>query len=354
MKPRRLAAVAALLVATTATAAAQSRRAALDVVAATDASVGSDAPRFTGVWFDAFAAVRVFEGFDLVIRPIVNRRTFDGDWQKQMYQLGVRYERPGLVGLRVEAGQLPSPIGLGILENRPDLNPVVSQHSAYYLPVPRFAPGIPRTYLIAASYPLGAHVTASGRTWDARFAVTDGSAVRGRPFFGSTKPPRMANVIIGAGIKPAIGLRIGGAVAHGGYMTAEEMRAPDARDRNATTAQVEVEWSFGYTRLAGELLRSSYETTLDDAVARGGWVEVTQTITPRVFVAGRADGQQFRYPRPAGDHVTERYDRYEAVLGFRLTPDITLRGGYMVRNGYVVSHWDDHLVVSAVFQRRIW
>jgi hypothetical protein len=36
-----------------------------------------------------------------------------------------------------------------------------------------------------------------------------------------------------------------------------------------------------------------------------------------------------------------------------VTPDITLRGGYMVRNGYVVSHWDDHLMLSIVWQRRI-
>lgn len=331
----------------------QAGRLALDAAASVDAGLGSDVPRSTVGWFDVFAAVRLADGLDVVARPIVNRRSFDGSWQKQMYELGVRYERPGRVGLRVQAGQMPSPIGLAILENRPDLNPVVSQHSAYYLPVPRAEPQIPRTFLIAAAYPLGVQTTVAWRNWDARVAVTDSSPVRGRPFFGEGKPPRLLNTVVGVGLKPRVGLRIGGAFAHGGYMGAGESTAATT-DRDATMAQVELEWSFGYTRIAGELVRSSIETARADAVAAGGWVEITQTLTPRVFLAGRADAQQFTYHRPLGDAARERYDRYEAVLGFRLTPDLTLRGGYMVRNGYVVSHWDDHLMLSAVWQRRIF
>jgi hypothetical protein len=332
--------------------AAQSGRIALDAVASVDAGIGSDVPRSTVGWFDIFAAVRIVDGLDLVARPIVNRRTFDGSWQKQLYELAVRYERPGRVGVRVEAGQMPSPIGLAILENRPDRNPVVSQHSAYYLPVPRAEPLIPRTFLIAAAYPLALQTTVSGGGWDARVAITDSSPVRGRPFFGTNKPPRLLNTVVGFGVKPRTGLRIGGALAHGGYMGRGETLFATT-DRDATIVQLEAEWSFGYTRLAGELVRSSIETTVADGVAAGGWMELTQTLTPRIFLAGRADAQQFRYQRLSRDFVRERYDRYEAILGVRVTPDITLRGGYMVRNGYVVSHWDDHLMLSIVWQRRI-
>lgn len=352
MSPRSAAAVLVFVLGAGAAPAAQTGRLALEAVASTDAAIGSDVPRSAIAWFDLFAAARIVDGLDLVTRPIVNRRAFDGSWQTQMYELALRYERPGRVGLRVQAGQMPSPIGLGILENRPDLNPVVSQHSAYYLPVPRPEPRIPRTFLIAAAYPLGLQTTLSGSRWDARVAITDSSPIRGRPLFGSNKPPRLLNTVVGFGVKPRIGLRIGGAFAHGGYMRRGETILA-TRDRDATMVQMEAEWSFGYTRLAGELVRSSMETARADAVAAGGWVEITQTLTPRFFLAGRADAQHIRFQRATLDFARERYDRYEAILGVRVTPDITLRGGYMVRNGYVVSHWDDHLMLSVVWQRRI-
>lgn len=349
---------AALLMAFARPAAAQIARFAFEPVVAVDADAGSDVPRTSGVWIDLFSAFRVAEGLDLVARPVIIRRTFDGTWQTQMFALGARYERPGRVGLRIDAGQMPSPIGLGILENRMDINPVISQHSAYYLPLPR-VDEIPRTFLIAGAYPFGAQVTLSTRAWDARAAVVDSSPVRGRPFFDAGGQPRMLNVIAGGGITPRPGLRIGAAIAHGGYVAAGELDAPGVdtplptADRRATMVQVEGEWAFGYTKFAGEIVRNAMETARADAVASGGWLEVTQILTPRVFVAGRADAQRFAWDRLDGSRVAERYTRFEAIAGLRLTPDLTLRGGYMVRKGYVVFHWDDQVLVSLVWHRKV-
>lgn len=350
----RLIAALAVMLCAAAPLSAQTGRVALETVAATDATVGSDVTRKQAVFLDLFAAVRLAPGFDAVARPLVTRRAFDGVWQKQMYQLGLRYERPGRIGLRVEGGQMPSPIGIALLENRADLNPVVSQHSAYYLPLPRVDPEIPRSFLIAAAYPLGAQVTASARKWDARAAVLDSSPVRGRPFFGSNKPPRLLNTVVGVGVTPHIGVRFGAAVAHGAYASVSEVANVARGDRDALVLQFEGEWSFRHTRIVGELVRSRLETARADAVAAGGWIEGTQTLTPRLFVAGRADVQQFRYQRLSGAFERQRYDRYEAVAGFRVTPDLTLRAGYMVRKGYVVFHWDDQMVMSVVWQRKLF
>ena len=333
---------------------AQTRRLAVDATASVDAAAHSTVPRYTGVWLDAFVAFRLADGLDAVVRPVFTRRNFDGNWQKQMYQLGLRYERPGAVGLRLEGGIMPSPIGIGLLENRPDLNPLVTQHSAYYLPVPRLDPTIPRTYLVAAAYPLGAQATIAGKSWDARVAVTDSSPVRGRPFFGSQKPPRMVNTVAGFGFKPAFGVRLGAGFAHGGYAAESELTDKSRGDYAATMLQVEGEWSFGYTRIVGEYLHDVLETSRDDAVNRGGWIEATQTLTPRWFAAVRFDKQRFTAQQPAGHFLTSHYDRFEAIAGYRLTRDITLRGGYLVRKGYVVFHSDDQLVVSAVWNRKIW
>lgn len=82
---------------------------------------------------------------------------------------------------------------------------------------------IPRTsFLIAGAYPTGAQLTVAGHKWDARLAVVDGSPVRGRNFFGSNRPPRMANWVAGFGITPYIGVRLGAAFASGPYARAAE------------------------------------------------------------------------------------------------------------------------------------
>src|SRR4029079_11185199 len=99
----------------------------------------------------------------------------------------------------------PSPIGFAMLENRQDLNPLISQHSACYLPLPRnMDPEIPRTFLIAGTYPLGAQLTVAAHAWDARVALIDSSPVRGRGLLGSGQPPRMATWVGGLGVTPRV------------------------------------------------------------------------------------------------------------------------------------------------------
>jgi hypothetical protein len=345
---------AALIIGAALEVAAQTSRMALDVVAAVDADRGSQVPRSASAWFDAFGAIRVIDGLDLRARPVVFRRAFDGQWRGQIYELAMRYERPGAIGVRIDAGQFPSPVGLSILENRPDKNPVVSQHSTLYLPIPRYEVGTPATNLLAAAYPLGMKVTVSGSKWDARAAVIDSSPVRGRSFFGDNQPPRMANVVFGAGLTPYIGLRFGIAAATGAYAAASEVRDQSRGDRNATLAQVEGEWAFGYTRIAGEFLWTRRELAATNSRVNGGWIEFTQTLSPRVFVAARYDDQWTAWTA-AVDQLERRepYRRFESTAGFRLTPELTLRGSYMTRKGYVVGFWDDQALASIVYAKRI-
>ena len=44
-------------------------------------------------------------------------------WDKELYQAGVRYERRGPVAMRVDAGYILSPIGLGLYDVRPGHQP---------------------------------------------------------------------------------------------------------------------------------------------------------------------------------------------------------------------------------------
>ena len=339
---------------TASSAFAQTSRIALDAVAAADIDRGSQVVRKATGWFDLFGAVRIADNLDLRVRPVVFRRSFDGSWQGQIYELALRYERPGPIGLRLDAGQFTSPIGLSLLENRPDKNPVVSPHSTLYLPIPRYETGTPQTNLLAAAYPLGAKVTVSGAKWDARAAVIDSSPVRGRPFFGDNKPPRMANVVAGLGFTPYIGVRVGVAVAAGDYAAEREVRDTSRGNRRATMTQVEGEWAFRYTRIAGEFLWTRRELATADATVNGGWIEITQTIHPRVFLASRYDDQWTEWISVADNADRhEPYRRAEAGAGFRVTPEVTLRASYMTRKGYVVGFWDDQFLASIVVAKRI-
>ena len=344
---------AAWLLLSACTAQAQTSPIALDAMAMVDVDRGSQVPRNSIAWFDLFASARIAGGLEFRARPVVFRRSFDGNWQTQIYELALRYERPGTVGWRVDFGQFPSPIGLSILENRPDLNPVISQHSTLYLPVPRYEAGTPTMYLLAASYPFGGQVTASGSKWDARAAITDSSPVRVRPFFGDNRPPRMLNFVAGGGVTPRIGLRIGASFAQGTFARKSEVRDQSKGDREATVAQVEGEWSFGYTRIAGEWLWTWREAAVDEARVHGGWVEATQTLTPRIFLAARYDDQRTWWTQPDGRARVEDYRRVETTVGYRLTRDLTLRASYLTRNGYVVFFWDDQVLASIVFAKRL-
>jgi len=231
----------------------------------------------------------------------------------------------------------------------------VSPHSTLYLPIPRYENGTPTTFLLAASYPLGAKVTVSGSKWDVRAAVTDSSPIRGRPFFGDRKPPRMANVMVGGGVTPHIGLRFGGAAAYGPYADQSEVRDRSRGDRTASLVQLEGEWSFGHTRLAGEWLWTRRELAESYARVDGGWIEAVQTLRPRWFAAARYDEQWTRWTMPPETAEREEpYRRIETALGFRVTKELTLRGAYMTRHGYVVGFWDDQFLASLVFAKRLW
>ena len=334
-------------------AAAQTSRVALDTVAAADIDRGSQVARHSTAWFDVFGAARITDDLEVRARPVVMRRAFDGDWQTQIYELAMRYERPGRIGLRLDGGYVTSPIGLAILENRPDKNPVVSPHSTLYLPIPRYEPGTPSTNLIAASYPLGAKVTVSGDKWDVRAAVVDSSPIRGRAVFGENLPPHMTNVVFGAGVTPIIGLRLGAAYAQGPYATEAEVRDKTRGDREATLLQAEGEWAFGFTRLAGEFLWTTRQLATSDSRVDGGWIEFTQTLHPRLAFSTRYDDQWTEWTTPDLADRRERYQRLESTMAFRLIPELTARVSYMTRKGYVVAFWDDQLLASLVFAKRL-
>jgi hypothetical protein len=319
---------------------------AIDTTAAVDEAVDENGNLSNGVIVDSVVSADLGRGLQAVVRPFL-QRLGSGEWNRQVWVAEVRYERQGAVGVRIDAGLIPSPIGLANTTLRPHLNPPISQPASLFTPLPITLPAGPRLTLLGAVYPFGGQITLSTLRWDVRAALIDTSPLRTRRVFADANPPRFAQAVVGAGITPVVGLRIGASVAHGGWQKAGETPLV-TEDHDATVLTVESEFSFRYTKLAAEWVRDSLESASGNMIASGWFVHGQQTLTPRWFVAGRIE--RMSAPGPASGR--QHFSGTEEVLGFRVTPDLTLRAGHRAREGFGRTGFDHQAAVSAVWWKR--
>jgi hypothetical protein len=306
------------------------------------------------VFLDATATVRLTDTIDFIVRPWA-RRLPGGDWAREMYQLQVRYQPTTALPLRIDAGIISSPLGIMTLEMRPDRNPTIGTPSYYFSPLPSFDGRPDRVQVLSGGYPLGAVATLSGRRWDARAGVTDGTPTRSRRMMWSTRQPARAQFVAGGGITPVAGLRIGAGFARGIYReaTAATATRPPAPEAIATIFNLEGEYSIGYTRLAGEWIRDDFETTTAPAVARGFLFEAVRTLSPRWYAAGRTTRTSTPVYSP-GTRTRRVASGNEATIGYRLSPEITLKGGYQASRSYTATKWTHAAALSVVVYKRWW
>ena len=304
----------------------------------------------SGVTMDGVMSVGMGAGFEGIVRPWV-QKSATGEWNRQVWVAAVRYERPGPIGLRVDAGLIPSPIGLANMMLRPQLNPTVSLPASLFQSLPVVELGQPRTTLLGAVYAYGANANISGRHWDARAAFIDTSPLRTRRIFAQTNPPRFNNVVVGAGVTPVVGVRVGGSVTRGGWERAGESPLI-TQNRDATIVTVESEVSYRYSRLLGEWVRDTLETGVGNVVASGWFVQGQQTITARWFAAMRVERMAAPALTPLTTLDTQHLNGVEETVGFRLTPELTIRADHRARRIFGRPTFDQQIAVSAVWWRR--
>ena len=102
-------------------------RIAVDSVVSADSTIDGDGHAVNGVIADSLIAVNIGRGFAGLVRPFVQRLANSGEWNRQIWIADLRWERQGAVSVRVDAGYIPSPIGLANLTLRPHLNPTIAQ-----------------------------------------------------------------------------------------------------------------------------------------------------------------------------------------------------------------------------------
>jgi len=346
-------------------AAAQStERFAVDSVLGIDFFGGENVSNHPQIIIDVSGGVRISDHVQAYVRPwfrLPRPNTPTGPvppWSHELYQAGVRYERPsdpGRPALRLDFGYNVSPIGLGIPDTRPSLNPLIGPHLSYLSPMPAFDPVVPRVSAISQTYPLSGQVTVSSERWDARGALLNAAPTRNYAIGRPVRPRQTPAFVAGGGITPRTGLRLGVSLAHGLYATAAEVTGPTPTDRSVTMVGGEGEYSFGYTKVSGEIVGSRFERSAGTATACEYFVQGVQTLAPRWFVAARHESTlapELITATLVGQRT--RLSIVETTVGFRVTPEITLRSSYYTRKTYGASAWDNQVGVSAVWARKWW
>ena len=337
-------------------ASAQSlSRFSLDSVVAVDLFRGENTVDRPNIVVDVTAVVRVADGWIIYVRPWF-RQPRTSEWDKEIYQAAIQYQRPGPVATRVDAGYIASPIGLGMMDTRPGINPMIAPHLSYVTPMPVFDPTAPRARPLASSYPLGTQVTVSTTRWDARGALIGAAPTRSYVLTGGGNARGTPVVVAGAGVTPTPGLRLGASMAHGAHATRNELTTTAfGDDRRTTLLAIEGEYAFGYTKFAGEFTRNRLDSHVGTETAYAWFVQGMRTLTPRTFVAGRQEGTSappLRTGVVPGRRTT--FQTTEATFGYRVIPQVTVRASYMARKPFTRDSRDHQAGFSVVWAQRWW
>jgi hypothetical protein len=340
-------------------------RVGLDTTAAIDFFRGDNVSDRPQIIVDITGTVRIADGWQVYVRPwfrlprpgvVAGVEAAPPPWDAQIYQASLRYEHSGPISTRVDVGYMPSPIGLGVFDVNPRQNPTIAGHSSYFGPMLPFDTGSARVPAIASTYPLAGVVTLSTNQWDARAALVNSSPVR-ISVPGVTANPDSTPVFeAGAGVTPVIGLRLGMSFAHGVYLTSDEL-APSLPpgNRTMTLAGFEGEYAVRYTKISGEVIHDTFTTPTGNVGATEWFIQATQTLTPRWYVAGRHEGTSAPVVGTgvifgAQPHLLAN----ELTAAFRINRDVLIKASYYARQPYGRFDWDQQAAVQAVFQRRWW
>ncbi|MEQ1870940.1 MAG: hypothetical protein ABL961_13055 [Vicinamibacterales bacterium] len=342
-----------LLVALAEPSAAQSvERVSFDAaVSATQAFGGSSGDR-PDLIVDFTATARIGKGWVGYIRPWLRQASTEPyAVAREIYQAAVQHERSGRVSTRLDVGYILTPIGIGMMDMRPDSNPVTMTHLSYVIPMPPIEFGTPSAYAVASSYPLGAVLTASTLKWDVRGGVMASPPNRTYVLGASSPNPKARPfVVVGGGVTPRTGLRFGVAYGHGEYATGTELATPTATGRGLQMLAVEGEFAVGYTKITAELTRSTLDTRASTVKASEWFVQGVHTLSPHWYLGARTE-HAYAPPSPVfGPRPTLHVS--EASVGYRLSNDLILKNAVVSSKTYYSAAAVTQYACSVVWAKR--
>ena len=359
----------------------------------------------TGLTIDSLIAAQWGDRTQLIARPVSQGR-FDGSWSHDLYQAGIRYQPPTRLPLRLEAGYALPVIGLGLQRSRSIARDMGSFHAHYVTPLPSFETGLPAVYPVTPSYQLVAIASLGMTRWDLRMGVADGSPTRLRGVLRNTGAPRATQLVVGGGVTPMTGLRIGATLVRGDYTDAEESVASTGSDPmpasyhhdpysdhddpysgatfGSTARHLPGKWitSHRQKRPSGRLARTDgqpcpasksstssrvrphrHRGRVDSRRVRDDhgaccrlepFFRVTHALSPRWRVAGRYDQAT---PPEASRMFTPDINPLrlvEGLVAYRVTRELVLRGFFLTRRSFQGPDWDHEAGISFAVSHHWW
>ncbi|HEY4219403.1 MAG TPA: ATP-binding protein [Gemmatimonadaceae bacterium] len=239
-------------------------------------------------------------------RPTTDKYTLNSN------QFGVRYTTSQ--ALTVDVGRLTPLIGTTASRRLSTRNPLI---------------GLPDDYTL--DYPLGAEVSGETDHFDYRAAMVS------LPSYHEgyvPEPTARLRPAVGAGYTPFIGARIGASFTSGSYLNHDYTSAQTAgrpwNDYDQRVFSLDGSFSRGYLETHAEYARGSYDVpghsgNLDGFSYYG---EAKYTLTPRFFVAARAERNKYPFIRLQGNSWSDRltdFEDGEVGVGYRLTASTLLK-----------------------------
>ena len=227
-------------------------------------------------------------------------------------QYGIRYS--GWRGLVLDAGKVQPVIGTFAPRHFSNRNPLIGSPDAYSL-----------------EYPLGVVLSGDLKRVDFRAAAVTLPA--SHPGYVPSPTPRLRPAI-GAGFTPVVGVRFGGSWTAGPYlndaMTPAELRSAPWTHYRQHVIALDARAAHGYLETFAEAARATY-----DIPGRAGAIlgytyygEAKYTLTPRFYVAGRAERNAYPFIRASAANWTARkvdFVNGELGVGYRATATTLLK-----------------------------
>jgi hypothetical protein len=197
-------------------------------------------------------------------------------------QLGVRYATtPAFV---VDVGKMTPVIGTFAPRHFSTRNPLIGTPDGYTL-----------------QYPVGAKVSGRVGMFDYRVAMV--SLPTTHVGYEPEPSPRLRPAV-GGGITPIVGLRLGGSFTVGSYLNKDDSLSLPAgtswSDFHQRVAAFDASYARGYLETHVEAARGTYELPARGSITGFTYYgEVKYTFTPRFFLAGRAERNDYPFIRAA-------------------------------------------------------
>jgi hypothetical protein len=222
-------------------------------------------------------------------------------------QFGLRYTMsPHVV---IDAGRLTPVIGTFAARHFSTRNPLIGDPDGYSL-----------------DYPLGVEVFGDAYKFDYRVAAV--SLPTTHTGYEPDPTPYLRPAI-GGGFTPIVGLRFGASFTVGPYLNKDvadlALKGKSWTDYRQRVVAFDASFSHGYLETHAEAARGSYDIPTGSITGFTYYGEAKYTLTPRFFIAGRAERNKYPFIRP-----TSATSAPTALWSARLTDfvDGEFGGGY--------------------------